>query len=72
VSVIPRVGLRLPQSPESLNCSTTCFPPARINVAAFKAKDGALRGSARDIEFPDGRRMDMGGSSKDGQDKPDK
>jgi hypothetical protein len=45
----------------------------RIKVTAFQAKDGALRGSTRDIEFPDGRKMDMGGSaSKDGQDKQDK
>ena len=47
-------------------------PGTPINVTAFRAKDGALRGSTRDIEFPDGRKMDMGGSSKDGQDKPDK
>src|SRR5258708_4317069 len=35
----------------------------RIKVVAFQAKDGSLRGSSRDIEFPDGRKMDLGGSS---------
>jgi len=62
----PSVLLRLGWNRNSLPAGT------RIKVTAFQAKDGALRGSTRDIEFPDGRKMDMGGSSKDGQDKPDK
>lgn len=35
----------------------------KIKVVAFQAKDGSLRGSSRDIVFPDGRKMDLGGSS---------
>src|SRR5277367_4589085 len=63
----PSVLLRLGWNRNSLPAGT------RIKVTAFQAKDGALRGSTRDIEFPDGRKMDMGGSaSKDGQDKQDK
>jgi Family of unknown function (DUF6152) len=63
----PSVLLRLGWNRNSLPAGT------RIKVTAFQAKDGALRGSTRDIEFPDGRKMDMGGSaSKDGQDKQEK
>jgi len=63
----PSVLLRLGWNRNSLPAGT------RIKVTAFQAKDGALRGSTRDIEFPDGRKMEMGGSGpKDGQDKPDK
>jgi hypothetical protein len=36
---------------------------AEVKVTAFQAKDGSLRGSSRDIEFPDGRKMDLGGSA---------
>jgi hypothetical protein len=61
----PSVLLRLGWNRNSLPAGT------RIKVTAFQAKDGALRGSTRDIEFPDGRKLDMGGSSKD-QDKQDK
>jgi hypothetical protein len=63
----PSVLLRLGWNRNSLPAGT------RIKVTAFQAKDGALRGSTRDIEFPDGRKMEMGGSGpKDGQDKQDK
>src|SRR4026207_753079 len=34
----------------------------KITVVGFQAKDGALRASSRDLRFPDGRRMDFGGS----------
>ena len=34
----------------------------KIVVNAFQARDGARRASARDITFPDGRKLD-GGSS---------
>ena len=34
----------------------------KIKVVAFQAKDGSLRASSRDIQFPDGRKMDLGGS----------
>ena len=61
----PSVLLRLGWNRNSLPAGT------RIKVTAFQAKDGSLRGSTRDIQFPDGRKIDMGGSSKD-QDKQDK
>jgi hypothetical protein len=53
----PSVLLRLGWNRNSLPAGT------RIKVTAFQAKDGALRGSSRDIEFPDGRKMTLGGSS---------
>jgi hypothetical protein len=53
----PSVLLRLGWNRNSLPAGT------RIKVTAFQAKDGALRGSSRDIEFPDGRKMNLGGSS---------
>src|SRR5580704_12993363 len=53
----PSVLLRLGWNRNSLPAGT------RIKVTAFQAKDGSLRGSSRDIEFPDGRKMDLGGSS---------
>ncbi len=63
----PSVLLRLGWNRNSLPAGT------KIKVTAFQAKDGSLRGSTRDIEFPDGRKMDMGGSaSRDGQDKQEK
>jgi Family of unknown function (DUF6152) len=63
----PSVLLRLGWNRNSLPAGT------RIKVVAFQAKDGALRGSSRDIQFPDGRKMDLGGSgTKDGQDKQEK
>ena len=60
----PSVLLRLGWNRNSLPTGT------RIKVVAFQAKDGALRGSSRDIEFPDGRKMNLGGSSStDGEKK---
>src|SRR5438477_8726021 len=35
----------------------------RVKVIAFQAKDGSLRASSRDLQFPDGRKMDLGGSA---------
>ena len=35
----------------------------KVKVVAFQAKDGSFRASSRDLQFPDGRRMDLGGSS---------
>jgi hypothetical protein len=59
----PSVLLRLGWNRNSLPAGT------KIKVIAFQAKDGSLRGSSRDIVFPDGRKLDMGGSgTKDGQD----
>ena len=34
-----------------------------IQVTAFQAKDGEFRGSTRDIEFPDGRKLSLGSSA---------
>ena len=60
----PSVLLRLGWNRNSLPTGT------RIKVIAFQAKDGAFRGSSRDIEFPDGRKMNLGGSSStDGEKK---
>ena len=53
----PSVLLRLGWNRNSLP------PGTRIKVVAFQAKDGSLRASSRDIEFPDGRKMDLGGSA---------
>jgi hypothetical protein len=53
----PSVLLRLGWNRNSLPTGT------KIKVVAFQAKDGNLRGSSRDIEFPDGRKMNLGGSS---------
>ena len=52
----PSVLLRLGWNRNSLPAGT------RIKVVAFQAKDGSLRASSRSIEFPDGRKMDLGGS----------
>ncbi len=63
----PSVLLRLGWNRNSLPAGT------KIKVTAFQAKDGSLRGSTRDIEFPDGRKMGMGGSGpQDGQEKQEK
>ena len=35
----------------------------KVKVVGFQAKDGALRASSRSLEFPDGRRMDLGGTA---------
>jgi len=35
----------------------------KVKVVGFQAKDGSLRASSRDLQFPDGRRMDLGGSA---------
>lgn len=39
-------------------------PGAKIIVDGFQARDGALRASARDIVFPDGRKLDAASSYK--------
>src|SRR5436190_19621268 len=35
----------------------------KVKVVGFQAKDGSFRASSRDLEFPDGRKMDLGGSA---------
>ena len=58
----PNVLLRLGWNRNSLAAGT------RIKVTAFQAKDASFRGSAREIEFPDGRKMSLAGSgSQDGE-----
>ena len=60
----PSVLLRLGWNKNSLP------PGTKIKLIAFQAKDGSLRGSSRDIEFPDGRKLDLGGSApKEGHSK---
>ena len=60
----PSVLLRLGWNRDSLPAGT------KIKVVAFQSKDGSFRGSSREIEFPDGRKMNMGGSSTtDGEKK---
>ena len=43
-------------------------PGAKIIVNGFQARDGALRASARDITFPDGRTLDAASSYDQGKD----
>jgi Family of unknown function (DUF6152) len=38
-------------------------PGIKVKVVGFQAKDGSLRASSRDLQFPDGRKMDLGGSA---------
>jgi hypothetical protein len=52
----PSVLFRLGWNRNSLPVGT------RVTVVGFQAKDGSLRASSRDLRFPDGRRMDLGGS----------
>jgi len=52
----PSVLFRLGWNRNSLPAGT------RVTVVGFQAKDGSLRASSRDLRFPDGRRMDFGGS----------
>jgi hypothetical protein len=43
----------------------TLPPGTRVKVTGSPAKDGAKRMSSRSIEFPDGKKMDMGGSKQE-------
>ena len=52
----PSVLFRLGWNRNSLPAGT------KVTVVGFQAKDGSLRASSRDLRFPDGRRMDFGGS----------
>ena len=45
---------------------------ARVTVLGFRAKDGSLRASSRELKFPDGRRMDLGGSGSASAQDPKK
>jgi hypothetical protein len=59
----PSVLMRLGWNRNSLPAGT------RVTVVGFQAKDGSLRASSRDLRFPDGRRMNLGGSGTDTVDK---
>ena len=56
----PSVLMRLGWNRNSLPAGT------RVTVVGFQAKDGSLRASSRDLKFPDGRQMDLGGSGSPG------
>jgi Family of unknown function (DUF6152) len=57
----PSVLLRLGWNKNSLP------PGTKIKVVAFQAKDASFRGSTREIEFPDGRKMNLGSSAEEGK-----
>ena len=57
----PSVLMRLGWNRNSLPAGT------RVTVVGFQAKDGSLRASSRELKFPDGRRMDLGGSGSNTQ-----
>lgn len=54
----PAVLLRLGWNRDSLP------PGTKVIVNGFQSKDGALRASSSSIEFPDGRTLETGGSSR--------
>jgi hypothetical protein len=60
----PSVLLRLGWNRNSLPAGT------RVTVVGSQAKDGSLRASSRDLQFPDGRRLNLGGSGP--EDEPAK
>lgn len=37
----------------------------KVKVEGFQAKDGSFRANARDIEFPDGKRLNLGGTAQE-------
>jgi len=57
----PSVLMRLGWNRNSLPAGT------KVTVVGFQAKDGSLRASSRDLKFPDGRKMDLGGSGSSTQ-----
>ncbi len=59
----PSVLMRLGWNRDSLPAGT------RVTVVGFQAKDGALRASSRELRFPDGRKMDLGGSGANTQER---
>jgi hypothetical protein len=58
----PSVLLRLGWDRNSLPAGT------KVTVVGSQAKDGSLRASSRNLVFPDGRRMNLGGSGPTDQD----
>src|SRR5678815_6114443 len=59
----PSVLFRLGWNRDSLPAGT------KVTVVGFQAKDGSLRASSRELRFPDGRRMDFGGSGSSTSDQ---
>src|SRR5690606_11554052 len=55
----PNVLMRLGWTRDSLP------PGTRVTVHGFQAKDGSFRANSRGLEFPDGRKLEMGGSRID-------
>ena len=53
----PGVLLRLGWNRDSLPAGM------RVKVTGFQAKDGSLRANSRSLEFPDGRRLSLGGTA---------
>ena len=53
----PAVMLRRGWTRDSLPAGT------KVKVEGFQAKDGSLRANARALEFPDGRQLELGGTS---------
>lgn len=39
-------------------------PGTKVHVDGFQARDGSLRANARDIQFPDGRKLFIGSSGR--------
>jgi hypothetical protein len=58
----PSVLLRKGWNRDSLPIGT------KIKVVGYQAKDGALRASSRELQFPDGRHMDLGGTAPSDKD----
>jgi hypothetical protein len=58
----PAVLLRLGWTRDSLP------PGTKVIVNGYQAKDGAKRANTRNLEFPDGRTMEMGSSGREGRD----
>jgi hypothetical protein len=55
----PNVMFRLGWTRDTLPIGT------KVKVTGNPSKDGAKRMSSRNIQFPDGKKMDMGGSNPD-------
>ncbi|MDT8398222.1 MAG: DUF6152 family protein [Pseudomonadales bacterium] len=55
----PNVLMRLGWTRDSLP------PGTKVKVSGFQAKDGSLRANSRGLEFPDGRKLDTGGTRRE-------
>jgi hypothetical protein len=60
----PNVMFRLGWSRDTLPVGT------RVKVSGSPAKDGSKRLNSRNIEFPDGKKLEMGGSNPNQNPKP--